>query len=59
MSWTNDKPLNLRQAIALKLVVIAIKIVAPYEYNHQFEKDWKELEDIITGKTEEPKAAKK
>lgn len=47
MSWTNEKPLSLRQKLAIKLLFVAIKIVAPYEYDHQFEKEWKGLEDLL------------
>lgn len=58
MSWTNDKPLNLRSRIALKLICIAIKIVEPYQFGHQFDAEWRSLEDLITGKEPE-KASKK
>ena len=58
MSWTNDKPLNLRSRIALKLICIAIKVVEPYQFAHEFERDWKQLDDIIAGKEPE-KTSKK
>jgi len=57
--WTNDKQLNLRSRIALKLLLLAIKVVEPYQFGHQFEEDYKKLNDLIDGKPEEPKAAKK
>lgn len=55
MSWTNEKPLNLRTRIALKLIIIAVKIIEPYQFQHEFEKDWKELETIIN---QDPKGGK-
>lgn len=61
MSWTNDKPLNLRQRAALKLISIAIKIIEPYQFAHEFEKEWSQFENIINGKIVDPneKAKKK
>lgn len=41
--WKNNEPLSLRQRLALKLLMIAIQIVNPYEYKHQFEKQWDDI----------------
>lgn len=53
--WTNDKALNLRSRIALKLILLAIKVVEPYQFGHQFTEDYNKLNELI----DEPKAPKK
>jgi len=41
--YTNTNPLNLRTRIALKILFLMYRTLAPYEYEHQFKK---EIEDV-------------
>lgn len=47
--WDNKKEISLRTRIALKLLLMAIKVVEPYQFGHQFEADYKDLNAMIDG----------
>ena len=36
-----EKPITLRQKLALQLIMMAMAILNPFEYTHQF-KEWRE-----------------
>lgn len=55
MSWSNDKPMNIRQKLSIRLIFLAVKIVAPYEYEHQFQKEWDDIQKLLNG-DDQPKA---
>lgn len=48
--YWNTKDLPIRTRIGLFLILIAIKLVEPWQYSHQFESDLKELQDLLRGK---------
>lgn len=41
--YSNNKPLNLRTRISLKILLLMYRTLAPYEYEHQFKT---EINDI-------------
>lgn len=55
--WTNGKELNVRQKLALRLIVLAIGILEPYQFAHQFEKEFADIKALING--EKPEGKKK
>jgi uncharacterized protein YfkK (UPF0435 family) len=60
MSWTNDEEPSLRVRIALKLLLLAVQILDPYKYKHEYKEDFEELHALLnTTKTEEIKSGKK
>lgn len=48
--YWNTKELPVRTRIGVFLILIAIKLVEPWQYAHQFEGDLKELQDLLRGK---------
>lgn len=38
--WTNDTPLDIRTKIALKVLLLMIKILSPYRFKHEYEKEF-------------------
>lgn len=55
-NWDNKEPIGIRTKLALKILLLMFKILAPYQFEHRFEKDLKQLSDDIMGiQTEAPK----
>lgn len=43
---TNKKtkdPLNIRERLAIKFLMIIVQLLAPWEYSHQFDKMWSDI----------------
>lgn len=45
--WQNDNSIDARARIALKVLMIIFKVLSPYRFANQFEKDIKAVEDEI------------
>lgn len=45
--WTNQEKIDLRSKIALKVLLIIFKVLSPYRFANQFEKDIAQLEKDI------------
>lgn len=45
--WTNQEKIDLRSKIALKVLLIIFKVLSPYRFASQFEKDIAQLEKDI------------
>ena len=45
--WTNNKPLDLRTIIGIRVLLLVFMIVRPYEFAHQFQDDIKELRELL------------
>lgn len=56
--WENEKPINIRTRIALRVLLLMFKILEPYRFEHRFEKELQELSDAIM-ETPTAKEAKK
>lgn len=37
--WDNDTKLGIRTKLALRILMLMFKILAPYEFEHRFEKE--------------------
>lgn len=48
-NWDNKEPIGIRTKIALKVLLLMFKILAPYQFEHRFEKDLKQISDDIMG----------
>ena len=38
-NWENNEKLSIRTKIALRVLMLMFKILAPYEFEHRFEKE--------------------
>lgn len=38
-----EQPLNIRERLAVKFLMIIIQLLAPWEYSHQFDKMWNDI----------------
>lgn len=45
--WTNQAPLTLRQKLAVMFIVIAVQILSPYEFDHQFKEQWADIKEKL------------
>ena len=54
-AWENTKELNIRQKIAIHLIILAIGIIEPYGFKHQFDKELDALKKLISGDAPEGK----
>jgi len=50
--WSNGKDLNVRQKIALRFILLAISLLEPYQFKHQFEQEFEDLKALIKGEKE-------
>jgi len=50
-----DKPLTIREKVAILLVFYMLKIVAPYEYEYQFTSFYDEIKELIKTKEQATK----
>lgn len=46
--WTNDKKLNLRTKLALKILLLMVKVISPYQFEHQFKAELEKIDSLIT-----------
>jgi hypothetical protein len=49
--WENDAPLNIRTRLAIRLLLLCVKLLAPYSFEHQFQSYFKQIEDELKGDT--------
>lgn len=47
-NWTNEKKLNLRTKLALKILLFMVKVISPYQFEHQFQKELEAIDKLIT-----------
>lgn len=52
--WTNNKELNIRQKLALRLIILAIGLLEPYQFSHQFDKEFDDIKKLISATNEKP-----
>lgn len=45
--YGNDKPVDFRTKLALKILMVMIRIIMPYRYEHQFDKQLNEINGLI------------
>ena len=45
--WDNEASLNLRTKLALKILLLMIKVIAPYQFATKFEKELEEIGKLI------------
>lgn len=48
--YSNMADMPIRTRFALLLILLAIKVVEPWHYSHQFEDDLKALRDMLLGR---------
>lgn len=48
--WGNKDPLNIRQKLAIQLILLALQILDPYKFKHEFQDDFNDLKEALTGK---------
>ena len=48
--YSNVEDVPFRTRLALWFILIAIKILEPWQYSHQFESDIKALQEMLRGK---------
>lgn len=53
--YSNIENVPYRTRLALWFILVAIKLLEPWQYAHQFESDIKELQDMLRGKPNENK----
>ena len=46
-NWDNEEPMTGRTKLALTILIFMVKIVSPYQFAHEFEKQLKEIEDQV------------
>lgn len=51
--YSNNKPLNLRTRISLKILLLMYRTLAPYEYEHQFKNEINDISKAIDNYTED------
>lgn len=49
-NWDNKDPLNVRERLAIGLVLLGIQILNPYKFKHEFQDDFNDLKELLTGK---------
>lgn len=45
--WSNEKSLNIRTKLALRVLMLMFSIIAPYQFGHQFEAEIKSLKEML------------
>ena len=51
--YSNNKPLNLRTRISLKILLLMYRTLAPYEYEHQFKTEINDIAKAIDNYSED------
>lgn len=46
-NWANEKPIDLRTKLALKVLLLIFKVLSPYRFANEFEADIKALTKSI------------
>jgi hypothetical protein len=50
MKFEDYKPLTIREKIVMKLVILIIQMLKPYEYEYQFKEAFRALDGLIMEK---------
>lgn len=48
-NWENNTEIDVRTKAALKVLLLIFKVLSPYRFAHNFEKDIQQLEKDIYG----------
>jgi hypothetical protein len=48
--WENKDPISLRSRLAIGLILLAIQLLDPYKFKHEFQDDFNDLKEALTGK---------
>lgn len=48
--WGNKDPMGIRERIAVQLILLAIQILSPYQFKHEFKDDFNEIAELLTDK---------
>lgn len=46
-NWSNEDKIDLRTRFAIKILFFIFRVLSPYQFAHQFEKELKMLEDEV------------
>lgn len=47
--WDNETKLNLRTKLSLKILLLMVKVIAPYQFATKFEKELEDINKLIYG----------
>ena len=47
--WDNETSLNLRTKLALKILLLMVKVIAPYQFANKFETELEAIDKLIYG----------
>jgi hypothetical protein len=45
--WNNENKLDIRSKIAIRILLLIVKILEPYKFNHEFSKDFEAIDKTI------------
>lgn len=45
--WNNENKLDIRSKIAVRVLLLIVKILEPYKFQHEFTKDFEAIEKSI------------
>jgi hypothetical protein len=48
-----EAPLNIRERLAIKFLMIIVQLLAPWEYSHQYDKVWADIKKDLGVKESE------
>lgn len=48
-NWENENPIDLRTKIALKVLFLIFRVLSPYRFSHDFEKEITSIQKEIEG----------
>lgn len=47
-NWDNTEQLPMRTKLAVRLLLLAVKILSPYKFEHRFEEEFKEINELLS-----------
>lgn len=45
--WNNENKLDIRSKIAVRVLLLIVKILEPYKFKHEFEKDFEAIDKAV------------
>ena len=45
--WNNENKLDIRSKIAVRVLLLIVKILEPYKFSHEFTKDFEAIDKAI------------
>lgn len=48
--WSNKEPLNIRQRLAISLLLLCVQLLDPYKFKHEYQDEFNDLKELVTGK---------